>query len=136
MTQQVDKPIITVVAGVIVKDGHYFLAQRLPNASQGGLWEFPGGKVEAGETPEQALERELHEELTINTVTGQWLADSVFDYGDKVIELKGYLSHWQAGDVELHSHQAMAWVLLEDLSRYDLCPADLPIVDALQALAM
>ncbi|MGF1691885.1 (deoxy)nucleoside triphosphate pyrophosphohydrolase [Photobacterium kagoshimensis] len=127
------KPRITVVAGVIEKDGLYLLAQRLDDASQGGLWEFPGGKVEPNETPEQALERELAEELAIETQTGAWLANSVFDYGDKVIELKGYVSHWRSGHCELHSHQAMVWLAKSQIKDYALCPADYPIVDALIA---
>ncbi len=55
---------------MIEKQGYYFIAQRLESASQGGLWEFPGGKVEVDETPAQALERELCEELSIGTTTG------------------------------------------------------------------
>ncbi|GAL07479.1 5-methyl-dCTP pyrophosphohydrolase [Photobacterium aphoticum] len=129
-----DKQTLLVVAGVIVKDGQYLLMQRFDHASQGGLWEFPGGKVEDGETPEQALTRELQEELAIETHTGAFLADSVFDYGDKVIYLKGYVSHWQSGDIALHSHQAAVWVPLEAIRDYSLCPADYPIVDALFAL--
>lgn len=123
--------VILVVAGVIEKSGRYLLAQRPAEASQGNLWEFPGGKVERGETPAQALARELHEELAITTRTGDWLADSVFDYGDKVIHLKGYLSHWQAGELALHSHQDAVWVTVDEMARYALCPADLPIVEAL-----
>ncbi|ELR63701.1 5-methyl-dCTP pyrophosphohydrolase [Photobacterium marinum] len=126
-----DKPEILVVAGVIEKEGKYLLAQRFEHASQGGLWEFPGGKVEAGETPEQALERELQEELAIETETGDWLADSVFDYGDKVIRLRGFVSHWRSGELALHSHQDAVWVEDSQMTTYQLCPADYPIVDAL-----
>lgn len=126
------KPHIIVVAGVIEKQGYYFIAQRFDDASQGGLWEFPGGKVEQGETPIQALERELSEELSITTTTGMWLADSVFDYGDKVVELKGYLSHWRQGDIMLNSHQKIAWVSLLQLADYQFCAADYPIIAALQ----
>lgn len=127
-----DKPVILVVAGVIEKGGKFLLTQRFDHASQGGLWEFPGGKVEAGESPEQALERELEEELAITTRTGRWLADSVFDYGDKIIHLKGYLSHWQAGELVLHSHQDAVWVERDKIAAYPLCPADYPIVEALK----
>jgi len=126
-----NKPVILVVAAVIEKEGRFLLAQRFDHASQGGLWEFPGGKVEDGETPEQALERELQEELAITTRTGRWLADSVFDYGDKVIHLKGYLSHWQTGELELHSHQDAVWLQHDEMMSYPLCPADYPIVAAL-----
>ncbi|MGF1700530.1 (deoxy)nucleoside triphosphate pyrophosphohydrolase [Photobacterium makurazakiensis] len=127
-----DKPVILVVAGVIKKSGQYLLAQRFDHASQGGLWEFPGGKVEPQETPEQALQRELFEELVIETQTGQFLAESRFDYGDKVVHLMGYLSHWLAGDLVLKSHQNALWVELGDITNYPLCPADYPIVDALK----
>ena len=117
-----DKPKseILVVAGVIEKQGRYLLTQRFEHASQGGLWEFPGGKVEAGETDEQALERELQEELAIETTTGQFLADSVFDYGDKVIHLKGYLTHWVSGELVLHSHQDAEWVGRDEINGYTL----------------
>ncbi|UXI00414.1 (deoxy)nucleoside triphosphate pyrophosphohydrolase [Photobacterium sp. TY1-4] len=131
MSRADGKTEILVVAGVIEKAGQYLLAQRPVDASQANLWEFPGGKVEQGETPEQALERELFEELAITTRTGCWLADSVFDYGDKVIHLKGYLSHWQAGELKLHSHQDAVWVQAGEMAEYALCPADLPIVEAL-----
>ncbi|WP_273858977.1 (deoxy)nucleoside triphosphate pyrophosphohydrolase [Photobacterium sp. GSS17] len=126
--------MILVVAGVIEKDGRYLLTQRLAHASQGGLWEFPGGKVEPQETPQQALERELVEELAIETQTGQFLADSLFDYGDKVILLKGYISHWQVGEIVLHSHQDAVWLEADAIAQYALCPADYPIVEALLAL--
>lgn len=129
---EIVKPYLIVVAGVIEKKGRYFIAQRFDNASQGSLWEFPGGKVEAGETPAQALMRELQEELSITTVTGIWLADNVFDYGDKIVELKGYLSHWQQGDIVLNSHQNMAWVSIAQLADYIFCAADYPIITALQ----
>ncbi|MBP2698892.1 (deoxy)nucleoside triphosphate pyrophosphohydrolase [Photobacterium lucens] len=123
---------IVVVAGVIEKEGKYLLAQRLDSASQGGLWEFPGGKIEANESPEQALERELMEELAITIKTQQWLADSVFDYGDKIVELKGYLTHWCEGEIVLNTHQAMVWVTLAEFQHYALCPADYPILSALE----
>ncbi|WP_305373349.1 (deoxy)nucleoside triphosphate pyrophosphohydrolase [Photobacterium leiognathi] len=123
---------IVVVAGVIEKEGKYLLAQRLDSASQGGLWEFPGGKIEANESPEQALERELMEELAITIQTQQWLADSVFDYGDKLVELKGYLSRWCEGEIILNTHQAMVWVTLAEFKHYKLCPADYPILSALE----
>ncbi|PSU33422.1 (deoxy)nucleoside triphosphate pyrophosphohydrolase [Photobacterium lutimaris] len=128
------KPVILVVAGVIEKQGKYLLTQRHEHASQGGLWEFPGGKVEAGETDQQALERELREELAIESATGQFLADSVFDYGDKVVHLKGYLTHWVSGELVLHSHQDATWVECDEIKAFTLCPADYPIVEVLESL--
>ncbi|MCQ1060896.1 (deoxy)nucleoside triphosphate pyrophosphohydrolase [Photobacterium sp. DNB23_23_1] len=133
---KIDKSVILVVAGVIEKQGKYLLTQRHDHASQGGLWEFPGGKVEAGESETQALERELHEELAIETMTGEFLADSVFDYGDKVVHLKGYLTHWVSGELVLHSHQDVAWVERDEINDFTLCPADYPIVEVLLSLPL
>ena len=127
---------IDVVAGIIIKDGKVLLAQRAATASQGNLWEFPGGKIEDKESPEQALERELLEELSITTVTVSWVADSVFDYNDKTVCLKGYISHWVSGDLVLNEHQDVVWVKPDELQTYALCSADIPIVDRLlQVLA-
>lgn len=126
MTSQID-----VVAGIIINDGKVLLAQRSATASQANLWEFPGGKIEHNESPEQALERELHEELAITTATVSWVADSVFEYNDKTVCLKGYISRWLSGSLVLNEHQNVVWVKPDELLEYALCPADIPIVDRL-----
>ena len=122
---------IDVVAGIIINDGKILLAQRAATASQANLWEFPGGKIEHNESPEQALERELYEELAIRTTTVSWVADSTFEYNDKTVCLKGYISHWLSGELMLNEHQNAVWVQPDELLNYALCPADIPIVDRL-----
>lgn len=77
--------IVDVTAAVIVKESAVFAAKRSPGKHLAGHWEFPGGKIEPGETPEQCLKRELKEELTIESEIGEFVAESIFDYGNKRI---------------------------------------------------
>ncbi|WP_413112031.1 (deoxy)nucleoside triphosphate pyrophosphohydrolase [Thaumasiovibrio sp. DFM-14] len=122
---------IRVVAGAIVKADKVLLAQRLEDASQGGLWELPGGKVEMGEVDAVALERELSEELAIQVEVEQFIAESVTHYPNKTVRLLAYRVTWVGGDICLHSHQKMVWVSVEDALQYELCPADIPLLNAM-----
>ncbi len=124
--------IINVVCGIIQWDNCFLLARRKPGDSLAGYWEFPGGKVEAGETPEQALARELAEELSIETRIGCHIGDSLFTTGDKTIRLMGYMAEYIAGDFTLECHDAIAWVGLKDMLSYQLAPADVPLVEMLK----
>ncbi|WP_298442356.1 (deoxy)nucleoside triphosphate pyrophosphohydrolase [uncultured Ferrimonas sp.] len=124
--------IIDVVAALMVHKQQVFIAQRHSKGSQGGLWEFPGGKIDAGETPQQALQRELQEELSIRASVRDYLASSRHDYGDKVIHLHGYLCHWHGDPIRLTgSHHQYRWLPAQQIDRQFLAPADLPLLDAL-----
>lgn len=123
--------MIDVVCAILQKDDCFLLARRKQGGSLAGYWEFPGGKVEPGETPEQALYRELKEELAIETVVGEHIDDSVFDYKDKLICLKGYLTEYVSGEFELDSHDEIVWVPAQELLNYQLAPADVPLVKQL-----
>ena len=127
------KNMIDVVCAIIQKDDRFLLARRKEGGSLAGYWEFPGGKVEQGETPEEALQRELLEELSIVTQVGQHIGDSVFEYKDKKICLKGYLTKYVSGNFQLDSHDEIAWVSVNEMLSYHLAPADIPLVEALQA---
>lgn len=123
---------INVVAGIIQRDdGKILLARRKPGSHLAGYWEFPGGKIEDGESPEECLERELREELGIVTKTGAFVAESVYDYGAKKIRLLGYLSVYMEGVFDLDSHDHVSWVQPNEASKYQLAPADIPILEAL-----
>lgn len=125
------KPLLLVVACALVDtDGRVLIAQRPPGKSLAGLWEFPGGKVEAGETPEQALIRELREELGIE-VAEACLAPFVFTthaYESFHLLMPLWLCRRWSGVVRAREHSATAWVKPAKLGDYPMPPADEPLV--------
>ncbi|MDR7192262.1 Nudix family hydrolase [Luteimonas terrae] len=125
--------VIEVVAGVITdKRGRILLSRRTPNRDMPGLWEFPGGKREIGETPEAALIRELDEELGIRVTVGPPLMTVPQQYPSKRLRLDvRHVTHWD-GVPKGREGQALAWVAPDKLSRYSMPPADLPVVAALR----
>ncbi len=108
------------------------LAQRPHGKTLGGLWEFPGGKVEAGESAEAALHRELMEELGCTVEITQSLAPFEHAYAWGSIRLIPFVCKLSAGSPEPHAHEhaALAWVTCEELKSYDLAPADVPLLGA------
>lgn len=124
--------VIHVAAGVILGEGTtVLLALRPRDKHQGGLWEFPGGKVEAGEAVQQALARELHEELALDVLDCEPFLVTEHDYGDKQVRLDVWLVTRHAGAVHGREGQQVAWVALADLPRYEFPAANQPIVAAL-----
>lgn len=123
--------LVTVSAVVMVDiDGRILIAQRPEGKSMAGLWEFPGGKVEAGETPERALIRELKEELGIDT-TESCLAAFTFashTYDDFHLLMPVFLCRKWDGFVQPHEGQNLKWVKIEDLKSYPMPPADAPLI--------
>lgn len=132
------KPPVPVVAAVIA-DGHgrFLLARRPPHKALGLKWEFPGGKLERGETPETALARELREELGIEVAAIEALPRFRHDYGFVVIDMIPLLCRLAPSSPAPHPHEhvALAWANLAELDTYDLAPADLPVITALRARA-
>ena len=110
--------------------GCVLLAQRPAGKSLAGLWEFPGGKLEANETPEAALIRELHEELAIEVRAADLhpLTFASHDYGDKHLLMPLYLCRLWAGEPVGREGQALAWVKPACLARYPMPPADEPLI--------
>ncbi|MEI2652890.1 MAG: (deoxy)nucleoside triphosphate pyrophosphohydrolase [Nocardioides sp.] len=119
---------IVVVGAVIVRAGLVLCAQRGPG-SQAGLWEFPGGKVEPGETPQDALVRELAEELGCSVSVGERVTTTTHEYAAVVVELTTYWCRLVGGEPTAHEHQALAWLSADELLGLDWAPADLPAVD-------
>jgi mutator protein MutT len=99
----------------------------------GGLWEFPGGKIEDGEDPRACLARELHEEFGITAEIGEFLVSNVHHYPHIAIELLSYRATHVAGAFELRDHDEIRWVSPEEMGEYAFAPADLPTVAFLQA---
>lgn len=128
------KPVLHVVAAVIERSGTYFLAQRALHKTQGGLWEFPGGKVEAGEDPRLALQRELVEELDARgVVVGPCIGMSDFDYGDKVVRLAAHRVQCDIDSLRCIEHASAAWVHPSAMRELALAPADWFVVPLLAA---
>lgn len=123
--------MIQVVAAVIRRGDCFLLARRAAHKAMPGKWEFPGGKVEAGESHESALEREIHEEFGVRIRTGRYLTTSVHEYRDFTIELIAYSADYLEGEFSLTDHDRIAWVRKEDFPDYDLAEADLPVVHKL-----
>jgi 8-oxo-dGTP diphosphatase len=119
----------------LIENGRVLIARRRPGASQGGLWEFPGGKVRPGEAPAQCLEREIQEELGIRITVEEFFGESVYAYEDRTIRLLAYRVRKEGGEMALNDHAELVWVALGDLGRYPFCPADRPFVETLQKTA-
>lgn len=127
-----DSQIVRVVGAIIQREDTVFAARRNPERSAGGLWEFPGGKVEPGETPERALTRELQEELAINVTIGALIDRSTSNVAGKTIELFCYeASLLGPGPSSSTDHDAMAWVGLDQLHELAWAPGDIPIIERL-----
>lgn len=128
MTADGGRPSVEVVAAVIRgDDGRVLLARRLPGGPHGGLWEFPGGKVEPGETHRQALARELAEELGVEAAVGDEVLAVDHAYPHLSLRLTAYACTLLAGIPAPLHFQALAWVLPEDLASYPMPEADAPI---------
>jgi len=124
------KLLLVVACALVDTDGRVLICQRPPGKQLAGLWEFPGGKVEAGEAPEAALIRELDEELGIR-VTQACLAPFVFashSYEDFHLLMPLYLCRRWEGFVTAREHSALAWVKPAQMDDYAMPPADAPLV--------
>lgn len=127
--------IIKVAAGIITCQNHILIAQRKHGKQMEYKWEFPGGKLEQGETFEQCLARELMEEMRLPITVGKHFMDSAFDYDFGRVELHCYFASCQSEEIPaLYEHEQYKWVHLNDLNQYDFAPADQPIIEALAAL--
>ncbi len=120
--------MIEVAAAIIIENSRVLIARRKPGASQAGLWEFPGGKVRRGETPQQCLKREIAEELGIVIEVGECLGENVHAYPEQTVRLLGYRARVQGGNLSLNDHSEVHWAAAGELGRFTFCPADLPFV--------
>ena len=117
-----------VIAGVIEQDGLFLIAQRAKRDEHYGVWEFPGGKVEKGETDQACLARELFEEFMIRADIGDFLCESTFISGEKEVTLAAYRVRSYSGEFELNDHLQIKWVTPIELDDYVFPHPDLTII--------
>ena len=120
---------IHVVAALIQDDfGKFLICQRPAHKARGLLWEFVGGKVESGETPQDALVRECQEELAIVVAPKQIFDDLVHEYEDVTVHLTLFLATIASGTPQMLEHNDIRWVTAREMQTYDFCPADYSIL--------
>ena len=124
--------ITKVTAAMLLKDNKIIIAKRGPNDRLANKWEFPGGKVETNETPEQCLKREMKEEFDIDVSVGEYLGSSIYNYSHMSIELMAYRAYWENGEIDLKDHDDFKWISIEQLADFDFAPADMVFVERLK----
>ncbi|WP_338518517.1 8-oxo-dGTP diphosphatase MutT [Alteromonas gracilis] len=125
--------VVHVAVGVITRGDNIFITLRQDHLHQGGKWEFPGGKVEEGESVQEALARELLEEVGIDVLASEPVIVITHDYGDKVVKLDVHRVCEFSGEPHGKEGQSSRWVELNALNADDFPEANVPIIDALQA---
>jgi 8-oxo-dGTP diphosphatase len=123
--------VIQVSAAILIKNGKILLAKRSVDKHLGGFWEFPGGKLENGETAADSLTRELKEEFGIRTEIIKEFHENIHQYDIKVIRLISFLTRHLDGEFILNDHDEIIWVKPNQLLNYNLAPADIPIAEKL-----
>ena len=120
-----------VTVAIIKKDNKVLVARRAPNEKLAGLWEFPGGKLENGETLQEGLERELEEEFGVITKSGKEITSSIYTYEHGSFKIVALESVIISGDLHLRVHDEIQWVQVNKLLEVELLPADVAIADYL-----
>lgn len=124
--------MLEVVAALIWKDEHFLACQRPAHKARGLLWEFAGGKVEPGETKEQALIRECKEELGVTPEVGQVFLEVTHAYPDLTVHLTLFQAKIASGTLQKLEHEDLRWITVDEIDQYDFCPADQVILEHLK----
>lgn len=125
---------IRVVAAIITKNKKYLITRRASSKHLAGFWEFPGGKIEEGETAEACLIREIKEELNITIRVNFFFMENDHSYPTKSITLIAFFCEMTEGQITLKDHDRYEWISKEQFDNYQFAPADIPFVKALQNL--
>ncbi len=124
------KPTIDVTAAIIINEGKFLICQRPKNKSCGLLWEFPGGKIEPGETAAECIIRECNEELGVNLESVKHYCDIVYEYEDRIVKLSFHTASIKnKRSIIIKEHNAINWITASDINEYKLCPADQKMID-------
>ena len=122
--------VIEVVAAIIQRDGAYFATQRGYGEFE-GMWEFPGGKIEPGESCEIALKREIQEELGVDIIIENLLCTTEYDYPSFHLTMHCYLCNVASGEIELREHKSSRWLTADRLDDVSWLPADKEVIEKL-----
>ena len=120
--------VVKVVAAIIAQEGRIFATQRGYGEFKDG-WEFPGGKIEEGEMPQQALVREIQEELDTEVEVGDLLGTVEYDYPTFHLSMQCFLCRIKAGSLNLKEHEAARWLAEDELDSVDWLPADIEVLE-------
>lgn len=123
-----EEKMLKVVAALIKNNNKILIAKRATGDEEViGKWEFPGGKVEEGETEEKAIEREIKEEFEVDIKANKFLKNNICEYPNKTVDLRLYECEYIKGKFKLNSHSESKWVNPKELLKYDFAPADIPL---------
>jgi 8-oxo-dGTP diphosphatase len=129
--EDIMKKNLYVVGAVIVENGKILCAQRGPSKSLPLKWEFPGGKIEEGESPQEALRREINEEMQCEIEIGEQVEHTVYEYDFGVVHLTTYYCKLTEGIPILTEHVSFKWLSPNELKSLDWAPADIPAIEKL-----
>ena len=127
--------ITEVVAALIWQGEQFMICQRPAHKARGLLWEFVGGKVESGETKEQALIRECREELAVTVSVGEVFMDVTHEYPDLTVHLTLFNAEIAEGKPQMLEHNDIRWITSREIPDYDFCPADVEILSEIRRRA-
>ena len=122
-----------VVAALVWRGEKFMICQRPPNKARGLLWEFVGGKVEVGETKEDALVRECREEIGVRLSVGDVFMEVTHEYPDLTVHLTLFCATIAEGEPKMLEHNDIQWITPSEIPNYDFCPADVEILEKIMA---
>lgn len=125
--------MVEVVAALVWRDNKFMICQRPAHKTRGLLWEFVGGKVESGETKEQALVRECREELAVTVSVGNVYTMVTHEYPDLTVHLTLFRAEIPEGEPQLLEHNDIRWITVSEIPQYEFCPADEVILKRLMS---
>ncbi len=127
--------MVKISAGIIEYNGKYLIGRRRLDKSFGGLWEFPGGKIEVGELPEETLKREIKEEFDIDIEVGAYFMTSDVETDIAHLSMQVFFAKWDGqGKIKICDHEEFKFIDLSELDNFKFAPADLPIIKKLKGL--
>lgn len=125
--------MIDVAAAILEnQNGKILIARRKQGIKLAGYWEFPGGKIESGETPEECLVRELSEEMNLTVEVNKYVGENIHCYEQGPIRLLAYKGRITGGEIMLTDHDEYVWINLQELKQVKLAPADIPFIELLE----